>query len=249
MENIGHWIEHWAAATPDRVALTIGTTGAMRVVVPDREVSVKTPLGLWLYRVDGERGLLGGALTEGGNLFAWMGKTLRLDLDQALADMRPDSHGLTVLPFLAGERSPGWAENAHATLHGLNLSTRPVDILRAGLEAIALRFALVYQLVNQAVPQAREVIASGGAILASPAWMQIIADALDRPLTACAEAEASSRGVALLALESIGELRDLREAPAALGQTYYPDEGRHAKYVEAMERQQELYAALIRRQV
>jgi gluconokinase len=236
--------------TPDRVALTIGTTGAMRVVVPDRRAGIKTPLGLWLYRVDAARGLLGGALTEGGNLFAWMSKTLRLDaaMEAALADMRPDSHGLTVLPFLAGERSPGWAENAQATLHGLNLSTRPVDILRAGLEAIALRFALVYRLVNQAVPQAREVIASGGAILASPAWLQIIADALDRPLTACAEAEASSRGVALLALESLGALRDLREAPAALGQTFYPDNARHEKYLEAMERQQELYDALVRRQ-
>jgi gluconokinase len=235
---------------PDRVALTIGTTGAMRVVVPDRKEPVKTPLGLWLYRVDAERGLLGGALTEGGNLFAWMGDTLRLEpeVEQALAAMRPDSHGLTVLPFLAGERSPGWAENAHATITGLNLSTTPLDILRAGLEAIALRFGLVYQLVNQAVPQAREVIASGGAILASPVWMQIIADALNRPVTACAEGEASSRGAALLALEALGALRDLREAPPALGQTYYPDQARHEKYAAAMERQQDLYAALVRRQ-
>jgi gluconokinase len=234
---------------PDRVALTIGTTGAMRVVTPDRQRPVNVPLGLWLYRVDAERGLLGGALTEGGSLFAWMQQTLALggNLEADLAQMQPDSHGLTLLPFLAGERSPGWAENAQAAITGLRLSTTPLDILRAGLESIALRFALVYRRLNEAVPQAREVIASGGAILASPAWMQIIADALNRPLTACAEAEASSRGAALLALESLGALRDLREAPPALGQTYFPDEARHEKYADALERQQELYAALVRR--
>ena len=239
---------------PDRVALTIGTTGAMRVVVPEArkaqtDPAVPTPLGLWIYRVDARRGLLGGALTEGGNLFAWMRRNLAPleNVEDQLAAMQPDSHGLTMLPFLAGERSPGWAENAQATITGLNLSTTPLDLVRAGLEAIALRFALVYRMVNEAVPQARDVIASGGAILASPTWMQIIADALNRPVTACDEAEASSRGVALLALEALGALRDLREAPAALGQTYFPDEARHERYAAALERQRALYEALVRR--
>ncbi|MBI3359761.1 MAG: carbohydrate kinase, partial [Chloroflexi bacterium] len=227
--------------------LTIGTTGAMRVIVADPDV--KVPLGLWLYRVDARRSLLGGAFTEGGNLFAWMRSTLRLDgdLETQLAAMEPDGHGLTVLPFLAGERSPGWAGSARAAINGLHLSTTPLDILRAGLESIAIRFALVYNLLNEAVPQAREVIASGGAILASPAWMQMAADALNRPLVASGEAEASSRGVALLALESLGVLRDLRDAPPALGEAYYPDPARHAKYRAAMERQKALYEALVRR--
>ena len=62
--------------TPDRIALTIGTTGAMRMVVDPSIVQV--PSGLWLYRVDDERGLLGGATTEGGSLFAWLSQTLQL---------------------------------------------------------------------------------------------------------------------------------------------------------------------------
>ncbi|MBI3761012.1 MAG: gluconokinase [Chloroflexi bacterium] len=232
---------------PEAVSLTIGTTGAMRVIVADPDV--KVPLGLWLYRVDARRSLLGGAFTEGGNLFAWMRSTLRLDgdLETQLAAMEPDGHGLTVLPFLAGERSPGWAGNARATISGLSFTSTPLDLLRAGLESIAIRFALVYNLLSEAVPQAREVIASGGAILASPAWMQMAADALNRPLVASGEAEASSRGVALLALESLGVLRDLRDAPPALGEAYYPDPARHAKYRAAMERQKALYEALVRR--
>jgi gluconokinase len=160
---------------PDRVALTIGTTGAMRVVVPQDPAAegrqpVAVPLGLWLYRVDARRGLLGGALTEGGNLFAWMGRSLALggDLEPQLAALQPDSHGLTVLPFLAGERSPGWAENAQATITGLNLSTTPLDILRAGLEAIALRFAQVYRLFRHRLLSGR-IAACGLCLRARPA--------------------------------------------------------------------------------
>jgi sugar (pentulose or hexulose) kinase len=45
-----------------------------------------------------------------------------------LARMEPDAHGLTVLPFIAGERSPGWAAEAALTLHGVELQTKPADI-------------------------------------------------------------------------------------------------------------------------
>ncbi|MEZ4735178.1 MAG: hypothetical protein R3E79_49415 [Caldilineaceae bacterium] len=88
--------------------MTIGTTGAMRVVVDPNLDQV--PDGLWLYRVSGKQGLLGGATTEGGNLFAWLRETLQLppmaQLEKELAAREPAAHGLTVLPFVAGERAP-----------------------------------------------------------------------------------------------------------------------------------------------
>jgi len=161
---------------PHRVALTLGTTGALRVVLP--EVAVM-PGGLWCYRVDSARALLGGATSEGGNVYAWLSQTLRLGdadtVEAQLADQPPDGHGLTVLPFVAGERSPGWAGDVPATFHGLTLATTPIGILRAGLEAVAYRFALILKslpLVNASQP----LIASGGALQRSPAWAQIFAD-------------------------------------------------------------------------
>ena len=59
----------------ERIALTIGTSGAIRVIVDDVP---KVPAGLWLYRVDRKRALLGGATSEGGNVYAWMKQTLQL---------------------------------------------------------------------------------------------------------------------------------------------------------------------------
>lgn len=233
--------------SPARVALTVGTSSAMRVVTDGAVPHV--PPGLWCYRVDGRRSLPGGALSEGGNVFAWMRETLRLgdvaEVEQALAAMEPDIHGLTVLPFLAGERSPGWAGHARATIHGLSLATTPLEILRAGLEAVAYRIALVFDLLRPLLPGDPQVVASGGALLSSPAWLQIMADVLGRPVAVSQVEEASARGAALLALEALGVLSDLSEAPAFIGAVYEPDAGRHTRYREAVERQRGLYEKLI----
>jgi gluconokinase len=234
---------------PKRVALTVGTTSAMRAIV-DGPVG-HVPDGLWCYRVDGKRSLPGGALSEGGSVFAWMRNTLQLgdlaQLEPALAAMEPDAHGLTVLPFLAGERAPGWAGHARATLHGLSLATTPLDILRAGLEAVAYRIALVFQRLCQVLPADPQVIASGGALLSSPTWLQIMADVLGRPVAVSQVLEASGRGAALLALEALGALDDIQDAPAFVGEVHEPDAGRHARYREAIARQQALYDKLVKR--
>jgi len=233
--------------SPKRAALMIGTSGAMRVLFTSGQA--RPPWGVWCYRVDRRRFLLGGALSNGGNLLVWMQNTFRLEpeerVEQELAALEPDAHGLTVLPFLAGERSPGWAPEARAAIVGLRWHTRPIDILQAGLEAVAHRFALLHELLRSAGSEVREIIATGGALLRLPVWIQILADVLGQPVTASAEPEASSRGAALLALEALGVLPDLREVPAALGKTYWPNPESQARYQQAKERQRELYSRLI----
>src|SRR5207249_6450787 len=146
--------------------------------------------------------------------------------------------GLAILPLWAGERGPGWASDARGALAGLRLHTTPVEILRAALEGVALYFARIEALLRRAVPEAREVIATGGALLHSPAWLQIMADVLGRPILASTEPEASSRGAALLALEAIGALAEPLEAlPAPTGQRFEPIAAHTARYQAAAERQ------------
>jgi gluconokinase len=236
---------------PDRVALMVGTSGAMRVM---REGEPPPPpAGLWRYSWDHRRYLLGGALSNGGNLFAWLRATLRVpegeDLEDALDQVEPDSHGLTVLPFLAGERCPGWRGDARAAIAGLRWSTGPAEILRAGLESVAYRFALIHELLEGAAPPGarweHRIIASGGALLASPAWTQMLADVLGLEVVASEEVEASGRGAALMALEGAGLIQDLTDCPVSLGRSFEPNPERHARYQAGRERQRRLYAALI----
>ncbi len=231
---------------PDRAALMVGTSGAMRVCWPTDAFPV--PRGLWCYRVDRRRVLLGGALSNGGSVYAWLAETLRLgapeEIERQIAAMSPDAHGLTVLPFLAGERSTGWLPHARAAFVGLSLATRPIDLIMAGLETVAYRFALIHERLREACPRADEIIATGGALGASPAWTQIMADVLGIPVTPSLESEASSRGAALLALEALG-LSSLTDAPGRLGAPIAPDPGRHARYRDGLARHRELYGTLI----
>ena len=243
--NLGSGCDH-----PTRIALTIGTTGAMRVVVDPSLAQV--PDGLWLYRVAGHQGLLGGATTEGGNLFAWLRESLQLppidELEKALAVREAAAHGLTVLPFVAGERAPGWHERARASIIGFTLNTQPVDLVQAGLEAIAYRFSLIYRRVKPYLAaEQHQIIASGGGLLSSPAWLQIMADALGEPILALTEKEITSRGIALLGLQQLGVIQKTSDLPPTTGQTYLPDPARHARHQQAIERQVALYDLLIAR--
>ncbi|RIK33602.1 MAG: hypothetical protein DCC52_02840 [Chloroflexi bacterium] len=148
--------------------------------------------------------------------------------------MAPDAHGLTLLPFFAGERSPGYRGNARAALVGWTLATTPTEIWRATLEALAYRCAAIYDLLREVTP-ARACIASGAALEHSRAWVQILADVLNAPVTVSGEAEASARGAALIALRALGIISDFAALPAAFFQTYQ----------RARERQKMLYHSLL----
>lgn len=231
------------ATGPDRLALMIGTSGALRVVVGGEAPPV--PQGLWRYQAGPERYLLGGALSNGGSVWAWLTSTLRLppDADAALAALPPDGHGLTVLPFLLGERAPGWRDDARATITGLSAATGPLEIARAHLEAVSYRFAAVRDRLRSVTPEA-EIIGTGAGLRASSAWTQILADVLGEPIVVSAEEQASSRGAALLARERLGQGK-IETASFPTETRCEPDTARTAVYAAARARHEALYAALL----
>jgi len=226
---------------PGRAALSLGTTGAIRVLTGAGVPGV--PRGLWVYRADRGRVLVGGAISNGGSVHRWIQDRTALGppdaVERELRTRPPDGHGLAVLPFFAGERSPDWPLVARGAIVGMTLRTDPVDLLQAMIEAVAYRFALVWELVRDAVPAVREIVASGGGTR-SAAWMQIIADALGHEILVSDELEGSSRGAAALALRTLG----VACPPAAGGRPCAPDPGRHARYREARARQRRMEAAL-----
>jgi len=230
-----------------RIALNVGTSAAMRVVGP----SVAPPPGLWRYRIDRRLSIVGGATSEGGNVYAWLSDVLKLppeaSVEAALARALPDAHHLTVLPFLAGERAPGWRDDRRAAITGLSLHTTPLEILQSGLEAVALRLAAIHALLAPLADAGAAIVASGGALARLRVWTQMIADAIGRPVSASRETEATSRGAALLALQSLGVVRDLATARAPLGETFEPAPARHARYQAALARQRRLDALLFER--
>jgi gluconokinase len=195
-----------------QVVLTVGTTSALRRISTDAKPLLLR--GLWDYRVRADMHLIGGATTEGGSIFAWARKQWNLSeereaVEKALRKSIPDSHGLTVLPMLAGERSPGYAPDAVGTIHGLRLSTSALEIVQALLESVALRLSIIADLLiepEEEVP----IYVGGGAMQSSPFWAQIMANAFNRPLYLVDEPEVTARGLAALITGKLAVARQVQ---------------------------------------
>ena len=231
-------------------SLTMGTSSAIRVVVEPG--SVLPPPGLWLYFIDAKRAVLGGALSEGGNLLNWLCDSLKLpplkDAEPLATSLAPDSHALTILPFISGERSLGWHSEACLTITGLSRDSSPAAILRAGYEALAYRLLALHEQLCDALQNKthqHKLQASGGVMLGSSLMKSILADTLGLSIYPSLEHEASARGTALLALEALEVIPDLSHVTPVLLEPTLPDSGRGEVYRRAAERQLRLYQALL----
>jgi gluconokinase len=235
----------------DRRGLTVGTTAALRTLW-EPAGALRVPEELWCYRLDARRCVAGGALSNGGNAVAWLRQTLQLPppeaedegWEEALGALEPDAHGLTILPFLLGERGPRWREESRAVVVGLTQGTPALHLLRGWLEAVAYRVARVSARLDAAYGGAARVLASGGALHASPTWAQLLADVLGQQLALSAEPEATSRGAALVAQEQLGWRAEPPGEAAETPRLFAPHPGRHARYRAAMQRQAQLERTL-----
>jgi len=235
----------------ERLALMIGTSGAMRVCFVGAPPE-SLPPELWCYRASRDRILVGGALSDGGGVFDWLKDSLLpaesfATVESELELLSPDAHGLTVLPFWAGERSTGWNPSAHGAILGLSLQTLPNEILRAAMEAIAYRFALIAAALEPFAPGAT-LVASGNALRSSATWVQILADVLGRRVLVPERQEASIRGAALLALEATGKIQTIEKSSVPSSESVEtvcePNMQHHALYQKGLDRQQRIYQRL-----
>jgi len=230
---------------PGMAALMVGTSGAMRVLVADPAPAI--PSGLFAYRL-GPGAVVGGQLSEAGGLLAWVSRQLgrsSASLERGAGAIQADAHGLTVLPFVFGERGLGYHDNARGTIVGLAPDTDAASIYRAIVESIAFSFAAVDDELSSVLGGSPTITASGGALTRSPLLTQVIADTIGRDLTVTRSLEASLRGAALLALQSHGELADVRLVAAPPGHKVCSDAKRLTLYRAARERRDALYAALL----
>ncbi len=236
------------ATRAGRGAINVGTSAALRVM---REGPLaRAPLGLFAYRVDVERYLVGGAVSNAGNLHAWCRREFQLPLpDQLEAAMElrtTPSHGLTVLPFWNAERAPHWNEDDAGSIAGISQATTALDLTQAIQEATFYRLATIAEELvklsgrdefNPFNGDAGPVkwIVSGG-ILNSKSAMRRLASILGETIYANFEQEASLRGAAVFALEKLG----IEPASPQVSDPIEPNQEVHARYVAERRRQERL---------
>jgi gluconokinase len=232
------------ATDESAMAAAAATSGAMRVLV--HAVPEELPSGLWCYRVDASRSLLGGAVNDVGRAVSWLESTVRLEEGASLdgiANADPRAGTPLVLPYLSGERATGWAASAQATFTGITPATTGSQLARGLLEGVAISYARIADQLRSVSGQASTILASGRVTQDLPSFLQILADVLEAPVVPVPTKRATLRGTALLALEVLAP--DVERAASATGETLAPVPGRAEYYRGRQEAYQGLYASVV----
>jgi gluconokinase len=230
------------ATKPGIAAINVGTSAALRVVVANEPAANQplAPFGLFSYRVDAGRRLLGGAVSNAGNLRAWAIRELKLPADPAviehlLSKRSTPVEKLTLLPFWIAERAPTWPEELPSAVIGITQATTALDLLQALQEATYHRLTQLGEGVEKAARRKLSFIVSGG-IQKSPGALQRLANVLGRPVYASSEPEASLRGAAWFAMEKLG----IKVPAPKMGSVIQPDAKAARAYARARQQQTRL---------
>ena len=209
--------------------LSLGTSGAIRMVVPKPQVDADG--ALFCYALTDSAWVVGGAVSNGGVVIRWAGDSLAPDVsapaggsaDEALlslaATVPPGSDGLVMLPYLLAERAPLWDPDLPGAYLGLRRGHTRAHLIRAAVEGVCRQLAVITDSLDR-LARVTSVRVTGGAFR-SPLWREVMAASLNRPLHLVAAAEGSALGAAALGLLALGRATQLTDA---VGQLTWTDE-------------------------
>ncbi|WP_199925467.1 gluconokinase [Paenibacillus bouchesdurhonensis] len=220
------------AIDPGVVAVTIGTSGAIRTVV---DQPVFDPKGrIFCYALTDKHWVIGGPVNNGGVIFRWvrdqfaasevetanrLGISVYDVLTRIAERVNPGSDGLLFHPFLSGERAPLWNSNARGSFFGLTLNHQKEHMIRAVLEGVIFNLYTVLLAMEEQIGQPRKIQATGG-FARSPLWRQMMADIFDQKVVIPESIESSCLGAVILGLYAIGKIDSFEVVKKMIGETY-----------------------------
>jgi len=211
------------AVQPGQMSATIGTSGAVRMLVDNPRTDDKGRT--WCYNLTETTWVVGGAINNGGIALRWIrdqfGETeqrvaekLGLDAYELLglyaSKVPPGSDGLILLPFFLGERAPNWNADARGVLFGLTLKHGKKHLIRATMEGVCYRMNSILRSLETVTGPAREIRVSGS-FARSELWLQTLADVFNQDVNVPSVNEGAAFGAAVLGFVSAGVLKDIAD--------------------------------------
>jgi len=203
------------ALGPGVVGLSVGTSGAVRMIVP--EPIVDESGRLFCYALTDDAWVVGGAVSNGGIAVRWAGgvfgqdsggaRTSDAELLELAASVSPGSDGLITLPYLLAERAPLWDPSLTGAFLGMRHSHTRGHFVRSVVEGVALQLSAIVAELDRLEP-VTEIRATGG-VFRSEVWRQVVAGALGHPLKVTGGAEGSALGAAALGIYALGRAESL----------------------------------------
>jgi len=197
------------------MTLSVGTSGALRMahhgpVIPDEQST-------WCYYCAEGFHLIGAATAGAGNCVNWFVKDLmggamgfgQLETAAAAADPATAPY---FLPFLFGERCPGWDDGRLGGFCGIAPEVGTGAMYRAVLEGVLFNLYQNYLILVEMTGLLSTISISGG-ITKSPLWMGMAADVFGAELTENTGEHASLLGAAYMAQRTMGQITSLKDIP------------------------------------
>ncbi|MFD1147030.1 gluconokinase [Saccharothrix hoggarensis] len=233
------------AVLPGVAAVSLGTSGALRVVRDQPAVDERGRV--FCYAIAEGLWVLGGAVSNGGVVAQWASEAFGVELGPLLdeaAAVPVGAAGVTALPYLLGERAPWWDADATSAVIGLRREHGRAVITRALVEGVAQQLALVLDAVRS-VADVHAVRVTGGAFR-SDLWATVLASALGLELELADDSEGSGVGAALVGWRALGEIPSLTVAADLVKpvKTIAPDPAAVTHYARARPAIDRLYQAL-----
>ena len=185
--------------------LTIGTSGAMRIRIPEYQMDQGQKL--FCYYLDKDSFVIGGASNNGGNVFEWMKSVFGgVDIEKALAMTAIGAEGLTFIPYINGERAPLWDARCSGSFEGIQAIHQKEHFVRAILEGVMLNMWMIGEELESISGKPFEKVFLSGGFLRSKFWAQIFADISGKSLIKGTQEDASGLGAARIAWSILGEV-------------------------------------------
>lgn len=224
------------AVAPGVAAITIGTSGAIRVV--SKQPLVDKKARTFTYALDKEHWVIGGSVNNGGDVFRWLKDGLFEEetfnsLATIAGGVEAGSDGLLFLPYLNGERAPLWDANARGSFFGLTYAHTREQMIRAVLEGITFNLYAVAQSLEEVVGKITTIQATGG-FTRSEVWTQMMADIFEQTITMPESYESGALAAMTMGKKAIGLIDDLSEISQMIGavKTKYPQQENQEIYRE-----------------
>ena len=229
-----------------------GTVTSLRTLVKGK-VDISSTAILSQYQPEFDVSIIGGSNNLGGGLIEWAKQAFYSEHDspyeliESEAKKVPNgADGVLFLPYLMGERSPLWNDDARGVFFGLSRNHKREHMMRAVFESTGFSLRNILEEIENTGREVKLIRSSGG-LSRIHLVAQIKADILGKEIHIVDEYETTALGAYILTGISTGLFKDLKDASSivCVREIIFPNLDKHEKYSKSYKLYKDIYTSLL----
>ncbi|MCL7748585.1 gluconokinase [Halalkalibacter alkaliphilus] len=228
------------AILPGEVAVTVGTSGAIRQFAKSAQVDKKHETFCYAFTEDFS--IIGGPTNNGGIALQWLKELLNHqgsfdELTKEAERVSPGAEGILFHPYINGERAPLWNQRAKGNFFGVTITHKKEHFVRAVLEGITFNLYQIGKALERVAGEPEKLFVNGG-LARSSLWLQMVADVFGKEVYVPESHHSAAWGAAWTALVSIGKVDSFEDIKknVPMGSVVKPNGENHQIYLEVYEK-------------